>query len=115
MKSDTQVVLEQARAFIAQGFTKCAEARDREGGLVPFNSKEACSFCIIGAVYRAGLAPDALAEQRLIRPVIAALVGVIPVVNHKSLSLYNDAPDTTQQDVLDLFDRALKGVQAVDG
>ena len=85
--------LEQARARIAQGWCQDAYARNASGDEVHKGSDAACQWCLAGAL------PDLHGSHYHI------LLGLLRTPN---LMTWNDDPSRTQQDVLDLYDKAIK-------
>lgn len=71
-------------------------ARDRDGNAVPVFSKEARSFCIEGAIRRAGGIDDRGAYARL-APLIKAQIG-------KPAFDWNDQAGRTQVEVVRMFE-----------
>lgn len=95
---NTLDVLKAARAKLAQGWTQEMLARDWQGAEVPSHSDEALCWCAVGAVY----AVTQSEEER-----DAALNQLALSLGHGDIENFNDRDDTTQADVLALYDRAI--------
>jgi hypothetical protein len=102
-------VLQKARELIAKpgGWTQGAYARTADGFLISERNDNASCFCSVGAVSRSsdisediGSAFDFLHNAMPPRFTAAGIIG------------FNDSPDTTQADVVALFDRAIKLAEA---
>lgn len=107
----TLELLKDARDRIAKGWTQSASARLANGRAVNPHNPHAVSFCASGAL---GANPnfDWLAVDRL---VVDELVAALPEGTQFSFGMnavtyYNDDPETTQDDVLALYDRAIQEV-----
>ena len=87
-------VLQAGRDRIEQGWCKGAFARGKTGREVEMAGRAAVAWCVLGATYGDFPAWDQLAK--------AAEVSV------NQLARWNDAPTRTQQDVVDLYDRAIE-------
>ncbi len=97
----TRDVLVKARSYIERGHTTRAFARNAAGDDVPPEHPGACCWCILGALLLAS--PDRRVHQGARRALMEAC-GVRPP---SSLDVWNDAPERTQADVLDAFNRAI--------
>jgi len=98
-------MLREARAYLTNPlhWTKRALGRDVEGK--PANDwSDVVSCCAIGALdmVERGAAITSGAYQ--------ALVGALPP-GCREVSLFNDRPETTHDDVLELFDRAIASAE----
>jgi hypothetical protein len=95
-------VLVRSRALIAKGWTQAAAARDANGRECAAFAAEAISWCAAGAICccirPGGASYNAVAAAMGFSSAIAA---------PDSLPVFNDRQTTTQQDVLDAFDRAI--------
>lgn len=92
-------VLIGARSLIANvGWTQKWYARDAKGREVSFSNPDATCFCILGAIHHTtpnlGLRIEAADRLRVLT--------VMPVDE------WNDAVDCTREEVLELFDEAIK-------
>lgn len=97
--NDKEVLIE-VRKLISkpENWTKHVAARDLDFEKVPSSSPRACRWCIIGAVYKV-VNNDLLARIR-ITDILGRVLG-----GH--VDAWNDADETTHQDVLDLFDKTI--------
>lgn len=99
-------ILMGGRELVAKGWKQGAFAADADGVAIAIDSREACQFCPLGALWRmvaGGFALDSEFERVKARNWLkAALPGKFSLVES-----FNDHPDTTQEDVLSLFDRAI--------
>ena len=93
--------LVKARSYIERGWTQNEYARDAEGECVFAYDPTAVCWCVRGA-FRAvdGEWPQSVESDR--GAFLLAEVGHID-----SLTNWNDSLSRTQQDVLDLFDKAI--------
>lgn len=91
-------LLREGRERVARGWTQGAYARDAAGRSVYAWTPEACAWCALGAMRGVGRSGAEYDEAR------ATLERLTPA---RSVSSFNDAPTTTQADVLALFDRAI--------
>jgi len=98
--SEVVEALKEARALIANGWTQGCPARDANGTDVNSLDPSAVSFCIYGACYRASQSRSD-DVYRLTGSVLQKLCTGAP-------SVWNDAPERTQSEVLALFDRAIE-------
>jgi len=88
-------ILKQTRKLIVKGWTQHAGARDKNGKVVGSDSADATCWCLTGAAY-------ATSGERYNE--------IIDVLN-ETLGFchidYNDTKGRTQQDILNLIDRAV--------
>ena len=99
----TLEVLKKARDLIStpDKWTKGAVARDRHGFAVEPYAQMAVCWCSVGALERAVGAN---------LNVYYAAFAVLRKQHDESVVSFNDDPNTTHQDVLDLFDRTIKSL-----
>lgn len=97
---DTRAVLVAARALIERGWTQRAAARNEAGLPVSYRSETATCWCLSGALRVSSNGSD----QRWL-DVLAFMRTMTP---RHSVVAFNDDPDTSQSDVLALFDRAIE-------
>ncbi len=100
-------LLVEARRLIAQGWTQGTYARDRDGLGINYEQEFAVSFCTFGAIYRAREDAKVRADGMILEVVIKQLVDCLPG-RSRDLVAFNDYPDRTQDEVLELFDCAIK-------
>lgn len=104
-KAEYVKFLRAAQDNIKQGWTQGAPARNDHGESVASVDAAACSFCLYGALWRIGLRPpDA---------VVSALYGALLKINPEKgeeigLIGFNDTPGRTQEEVIGLFDEAIR-------
>lgn len=100
--------LKAAREKISkpEHWTQNAFARDAKGQAVGELSGEACSYCAIGACY-------ALRVHTIARSAVGALEQTLRESGQESafVAMFNDAEDTTHDDVLDLFDGTIQRLE----
>ncbi|HWB15922.1 MAG TPA: hypothetical protein VG538_05895 [Vicinamibacterales bacterium] len=111
--SELREHLVAARALIAQGWCRNADARDRTGRSVQSTSDAACAWCIEGAIFRV---THTAANDWPLCQMVTALMGAREYpysypFSREALSAWNDKPGRTQADVLALFDRAIEAAQ----
>ena len=92
-------VLQEARKFVEKGWTQGVFARDKEGNTVESKDPRACKWNAMGALIAAN-------PQGLYRWL--ELCSIFHSLTDKSLSFaFNDEPETTKEDVLALYDKAI--------
>lgn len=92
-----QDVLRQAADLIERtGWCRRAFARDKRRRVVGFYSKDACRFCVRGAIYRVGGAGLNGDIERLLKRHIGT----------RHISDWNDAPGRTKDEVIATLRRA---------
>lgn len=103
-------ILRRARDLVGQGWTQRTGARDANYKVVSFSDESAVCYCALGAIFRA--AYEGLTEEVGIQRVLKAtdLPQVKEIYNEiadkvgKWVGVWNDAPDRTQAEVLQVFD-----------
>lgn len=98
-------LLQEARGLIAAGFCKGSSARDAKGIQTPFGGPKAVQFCTSGALCHLA---NCITEAW--KGAVRALKQGLGI--HGSLAYWNDAPERTQQEVLDAYDDAIDIAQA---
>jgi hypothetical protein len=103
----TVAVLVAARALVARGWTQYAWAKNERGETVLASATDAVRWCAGGAIRLAGMQLGLSTEGA-----VEALLGVIgaPVtgrLEHHAVAPWNDAPERTQEEVLEAFDKAI--------
>jgi len=119
LKSTLCVLVEARRLISVPGsWTKGAVARDKEGEALGLaNSRRACRWCAVGAVYRAhaqisdGTVFDDVNALRALSEVIAPQGNPNESAWLNTISSVNDAELTRHKDVLDIFDAAISAVR----
>ncbi len=101
-------VLREVRALLADPncWTQGEIARNRAGKPEFAESKEACCWCLVGAVWRvAGTGPEARQARRFLHVAIDGIpLGKIPN--------WNDTPGRTHAEVVVVVDRAIELAEA---
>jgi hypothetical protein len=111
-----RVILQKTREYIEQGWTQNAMARmGNSQGVDPVDPRATC-WCLVGALRRAThfsptMTLTAHAYARSYRAFSAThdyLAQFIPLDDIDDMILFNDAEETTQEDVIAVLDKALK-------
>ncbi len=91
---------------------KGSMADDAKGNPVPANARSARCFCAVGAVTRyAGDLRDSLAFMEF-DAALAALDDALPNKRWGDIVTYNDSKRTTHEQILSVFRRAIKKLEA---
>lgn len=98
MRNKPKSILKKAKKLIKKGWCKGAFARTASGESVPSDSPDAVKFCAIGAVNRARLALKYGSIDK------RAALNLLPC----NLTQINDFSTTTEEDILNIFDEAIK-------
>lgn len=110
MTEEVRRLLTYARALIEKGWTKGASARNAARASVSEYSAAACAFCTIGALRRAYLDCHAFAGE--LYAATDALTDQLPArrrgLGRATILQYNDNRQRTKEEILALFDAALK-------
>jgi hypothetical protein len=98
--------LREARALIAKGWTQDAEARNAAGADIQdvdpaFEDVEPVCWCAAGAIFWA----TGIDEYSTAADVLVAAIGER---TRHFIPQWNDAPERTQAEVLQAFDRAIE-------
>lgn len=107
---NTVDVLKAARDIIStpDKWTQRSYARAADNYPVAVGMKDACKFCALGAVLKVSertyAGPDDFAPM-------AILEGVAHQYHDMSVVGYNDSPNTSHQDIMELYDRAIQEAQ----
>ena len=96
--SNTKLTLVEARQKIEQGWTQEAYARDKTNEKVSTSSREATCWCVMGALVAVTVRYDQALDT---------IMGVIGAKHPGDIIDWNDDPARTQEQVLELFDRAI--------
>lgn len=97
-------LLKQARAIVEKGWARGALAMDAQGRTVGVKSPEACSFCLSGALIRAGATYHGTLTEDGVR-IFDKLQAFTPerlYIHH-----WNDMPGRAKEEVLALIDKAV--------
>lgn len=110
MRNEVIEGLKSARVLLENGWTTRQTARNSRGEGVSVYDPTACSFCVLGAVWRVGgyVSPLGGDMEELVRRVIRARV---PLGNHAP-GTYNDAEGRTKEEVLSVIDEAIELAKA---
>lgn len=118
MKTAAQI-LPEARALVEAGWRQGDFASDMFGGTVPVGGDEAACFCMVGAlVHAAGYdcTGDALGDEQiqacLNQLAVAAGLTVKTIAPPGTLYWWNDKPERRKEDVLAVYDLAIKKMQS---
>lgn len=108
---ETIEILRGARELLADPskWTKGVHARDQQGAIVHCIDPDAISFCMGGAVDRQCCADERYTASPEYQAACGALLDALKV--HRNVVDFNDDPATTHQDMLDLFDEAIKKLE----
>lgn len=105
-------ILQRARSLIADGWSQRRAARKRNGDAVPYWDDRATCFCIEGALFRAFLDTYGhpvhvyqTSEMALLQRVVEKRSAFTATV--AAMHEFNDAPDTTKEDVLAVYAEAI--------
>lgn len=113
---NASTILERGRTLLEDHeLTQFTFAKDKDGTSVSYSSPEACSFCTMGAFWRAaelelGHEEDSWSKAReYLHYLEAAMVEKVKGTNTVVFGIptWNDTPGRTKADVLDLFDKAI--------
>jgi hypothetical protein len=111
-------IIRRARQRIRRGWTQNAYARDRDGVTVDSNSPEASCWCVMGALGED--VADFFAQPDVVVSVYCRLHRLCEVsdiaeentITFGSLSDWNDYPDRTKKEVLEVFKKAEQEILA---
>ena len=107
-------VLRKAREIITpeDRWTKGVLARDSQGRSVSADSKDAVCFCAMGAIDKAAFQQYRTSAHLSFMEVGDTASDAISVlgeeVGTRTVNVWNDDPNTTHEDVLEMFDRTIK-------
>ena len=101
---DKEVVktLKKAKKLLKSGWTKLASARNKYGNPVSIDCKNAVRFCASGAVLRS--TQDEATQNRI--------YGLFDILLRESIVAYNDRYHVSKNDILDVFDKAIKNASS---
>ena len=88
------------------GWNKHEYAQDKDGNYVNTFSEEACSFCTLGFLGRAQLELNNAGIYGLEFAAEQLVAKCLPKEFCGNIAAFNDHPDTTKQDIIDLFRKA---------
>jgi hypothetical protein len=98
--------LQSARELIAKGWTQKVYARLADDTAIHFFNKDACRFCMVGAIYRAN---DKFVDKGTTDNYygIRYLWTAVNLDSEAQLTLWNDTPERTVDEVLAAYDKAI--------
>ena len=106
----TKEILVKVRGLIERGWTQNASARNANGDRVAPTSRHACKWCATGALYAIYETipnwrddPKTDETSDLVRAALPKRSNDF----HKTIIGFNDADNTTQADILAVFDEAI--------
>ena len=112
LEADTHQLLVATRQLLATGWTQRRYARNANGLPVDHLSKDACKWCVTGALHRASVDLFSTYEWILFHATMAIRKHAIGVSQAGiDLADWNDEPSRTQVDVLKTVDRAIKATK----
>lgn len=102
-------LLTEAKALIEDesSWTQKTYARNKKGDAVDYLSDAATCFCTLGALHKAGENGSDFAEKK----VLEIMLAIISEGGFQYISRFNDAEGRNHEDVLELFDKAIKMTQ----
>ncbi len=105
MEATAKDILSRAREILTppEAWTQGASGRDAEGYACNVHLPRACSFCLMGAVAKA---------QGELKGSVEAGAGAYQTLNRvvgreERLDLFNDDPQRTHSEILEVFDDAI--------
>lgn len=116
-------VLTKARALIEKGWTQGTNARQKNNRETSPQSKTACKFCAIGAMVREANLESLFSRDRrsLATRLDHALAKVHPEFipdednSLRAIAQFNDLPTTTKEQILEVYDHAIRQASADQG
>lgn len=105
MKSSIKI-LEAAYRLLKKGWTQKTYATDKNGEQCSYRKSDnvAVCYCLSGAILRSGGLPGEAAYQ--------AIYQVLPKqYSYMGIVAWNDQPERTQEEVLDVVKKAIKGLK----
>lgn len=107
---NTKELLIEARRLLQEvGWCQLTNA-SKNGNSVSIFSNEADSFCIYGAITKASN-PKVIEDIYDTREPIEIIRNAIPPNFDKSITLWNDHPDRTKEEVINLFDNVIDSIE----
>jgi hypothetical protein len=110
-KIDIIARVTKARDLVAKpgGWTQGVFARDATGDYVHPDAKEACSFCMKGAISHAKAKRiDAISAREYERAIYEAFMSIAKA---DSIVDFNDDPNRTQQEIVETFDKIISFIE----
>lgn len=111
--TDMLSVLTRARELVARGWVQNKTATALDGNPVSYHNPGAAKFCATGALWRAIHDTKTIDSLELRNRLYAYLGKYVPWSEH-DLIVFNDDEHTTQQDILELLDTAIKDLEEAD-
>ena len=110
-KEDTHAVLVAARALLTPpaAWTRVAFARNEAGNSTISGDPSAVCWCAVGAVNRAARTQFGVCGLQAMTAVdaLATALGALVADTSGGVAAYNDAPERTHEEILELFDKAI--------
>jgi hypothetical protein len=102
-------VLQDARELITKGWTQKVYARLADNAPIHFFNKDACSFCMVGAIYRCNVAivDNGTTDNYYNYYGIQYLWTALGFNGESQLTEWNDIPNRTVDEVLTVYDNAI--------
>ena len=107
-------LLRRSIELLESGWTQGQSARDENGRPVPIGHQSACEWCATGALFTADIEmTNDLHASLAMHQAMARVVAAARQRHHEALITWNDAPNRTVDQVIDVFRKALeKGERA---
>lgn len=98
----TRQILTEAKGYVEQGWCQGVYAQDENGHSVESQSPQAVRWCLYGAISKAS-------EITVIDPDTFNFLRInFPSIQGGYFSIWNDEKERTQEDVVDLLNKAIK-------
>ena len=97
----TKLVLKKVREIIENGWTQGSYARNQNGYSVAETSSDACCWCLSGALWKLDDSHDTSQARQLLEEGCQKN-------GFNGIATFNDYPQTTKQDVLNLIDSVME-------
>ena len=110
MTAEVLKLLKETRTVLERGWTQEVYARDANGHVIYPENKDACQWCISGALRKASRFSDYDDAEKLPPGYPEAYRAILSACPDFDLVRYNDEEGRTQADVLDLMSRAISRV-----
>ena len=105
---DIPVILDLARAYVSQGFTKGQLARDWRGDMCEPDSDRAVAWCSEGACHAAVFDYYGERNTEVIDDCLEVLRHALDMPRSRSVCGWNDSETTTQGIAVSVFDKAIR-------
>ena len=111
MNSRITRLLTEARSLIISedNWIKKSNAKNELGYRVCATAPTACKFCAMGALERVYFnSPSAFSYSEFTKTLDLIEIEVEKVSSFQSLNWYNDSPETTHANIMNVFDNAIQ-------